>query len=190
MHGLRLPHIIVALLCIISTDARASEGHSQRVDSILIRFAASTSVGLSIEGTVTNPDTCKIELDSARSVVKNFAMSIDPSILTTGIAVRDRHMRELVFSDKLGNAVPITIRAKDIQLGGASDGDLVAQFEVSFRGVSQTVPVRLKVNGNREAEAEATLSLKGFGVPELDFMGIGVDDEVKITVENFVLAKS
>lgn len=82
---------------------------------------------------------------------------------------RDDHLKDKLEVKKYPNVVV----EKAVGKGGRGQAIIV------MRGVSQKVPFTYKEKGN-EVEVDFSVSLKSYGISGISYMGVGVQDEVKI----------
>lgn len=117
---------------------------------------------------------------------------IDADSVNTGQADRDAHLRSPDFFDA-ENFPKITFESRRITPAGGNTYDVLGALTI--RGVTRELPFRLTFEGagkdpwgNERAgfSIEGTLNRKDFGLnwnAALEFGGVLVGDEVKITVE-------
>jgi polyisoprenoid-binding protein YceI len=92
--------------------------------------------------------------------------------LKTGIELRDKHMKEkYIETAKFPDAELIEATGK----GGKGRGKL------KFHGVEKEVTGTYKIVG-KEMEAEFPIKLSEFGITGIKYMGVGVKDDVKVTI--------
>ena len=109
--------------------------------------------------------------------------------LDTGIALRNAHLRENYLEIHRGEAFEdavLTAVTLD-RAPAASEGEFDAAFSGSLRLHGVELPIagtaRLGRNGDRiRVEARFDLSLEAFGIPPPRYLGVGVRDEVRISV--------
>jgi len=82
---------------------------------------------------------------------------------------RDGHLRDKLEVKKFPNIVV----EKAIGKGGKG------QALIKMRGVTQKVPFTYKEAG-KEVNVNFSISLKAYGITGINYMGVGVQDEVKI----------
>lgn len=93
--------------------------------------------------------------------------------LKTGLALRDKHAREKYLEvDKY----PEIILLKAIGKAGKGRG------RVKYRGVEKDIAGTYAVKGN-VLQAQFPLNLSDFNIKGVKYMGVGVENEVKINVE-------
>lgn len=98
---------------------------------------------------------------------------VDLKSLTTGMGLRDDHMKKKYLEvDKNPEAVLLIGKGKD----GKGEG------KIKIRGVEKDIKGTYKLIGDKELEATFDLSLADFKISGIRYMGMGVKDTVKVTV--------
>ncbi len=160
-----------------------SPAASDPLEAFSLKFTAQTNVGFSIEGAAQKINEVDIDIDVEKNLVRHFHLMIDPASLDTGMATRNRHMLEKVFTSADGRQPPIEVSGADVILEPCGEGEYTGAFNVSFRGENQSVPVRIKILSITQAQASATIDLSRFGVNPIALMGVKVKDAVKISID-------
>lgn len=91
--------------------------------------------------------------------------------LKTGVALRDKHTQKHLQTDKFSEAILIQAKGKD----GKGTG------QIKIKGITKDVSGTYVVSGSMLI-AEFPLKLSDFDIKGIKYMGIGVEDEVKIKV--------
>jgi polyisoprenoid-binding protein YceI len=91
--------------------------------------------------------------------------------VTTGITLRDEHTKKHLEVDKYPEAVLVSATGKD----GKGEG------VVKIHGVERSVKGTYEIN-NDKLTANFPLKLSEFGIEGIKYMGVGVQDEVQLTV--------
>lgn len=102
---------------------------------------------------------------SASNVVVNL------KTLKTGVELRDKHTQKHLQTDKFPEAVLISATGK----GGKGTG------KIKIRGVEKDIQGVYKVDGGF-LKAKFKLNLPDFGIEDINYMGVGVEDEVTLNV--------
>jgi len=117
--------------------------------------------------------------------------SIDLASVDTGNAERDKHLRSTDFFS-VDDDSAMTYRSTSIRADG---DDWVLDGELTLRGVTRPVPLRLEVNGftgdpyggiRAGFSATGQISRKDFGIEfniPMDGGGVVIGDKVQITLE-------
>lgn len=96
---------------------------------------------------------------------------VDLRSLSSGIGLRDKHLKERLQVDKY----PV---AKLIKAEG-SGGKGTATLQI--RGQKKDVQGTYSMNGN-ELQAEFNMKMSDLGINDVRYMGVGAKDEVKVTI--------
>jgi|LauGreDrversion4_2_1035121.scaffolds.fasta_scaffold259095_2 hypothetical protein len=92
--------------------------------------------------------------------------------LKSGMALRDQHLRERLKADEFPDITATNISAKD----GSGTATL------SIRGIKKLVDFKYKILSPSLAEATFALKLSDFDIKEINYKGVGVEDEVEVLV--------
>lgn len=98
-------------------------------------------------------------------------ITVNLNSLKTGIELRDKHTKEHLQVDKHPKAILVSAQGT----GGTGTG------VIKIKGIEQKVKGTYQIKGN-ELIAKFPLSLKDFKISGVSYMGIGVKDEVKLTI--------
>lgn len=93
--------------------------------------------------------------------------------LKTGLSLRDKHAREKYLEV---SKYPEMTLVKAIGKGGKGRG------LIKYRGVQKEVQGTYSISGNI-LKAEFPMKLSDFNIKGIKYMGVGVDDEVKVNVQ-------
>ena len=102
---------------------------------------------------------------SAQNIVVNLKN------LKTGVEVRDKHTQKYLETSKYPEAVLISATGK----GGKGTG------KIKIRGVEKDIAGSYKVEG-KVLKATFKLKLSDFGINDINYMGVGVEDEITLNV--------
>jgi polyisoprenoid-binding protein YceI len=91
--------------------------------------------------------------------------------IATGVDLRDEHTRKQLDVVKFPEAVLVSAKGK----GGKGEG------LIRIRGVEKKISGTYKMDGDHLV-ANFPLALSDFGIGGIRYMGVGVDDQVKLTV--------
>jgi len=110
-------------------------------------------------------------LEGDRVIARNIVVGLKD--LKTGISLRDKHAKEKYLEvDKFPEAVLVYATGKD----GKGEGRLrIRGIEKEIRGTYEIVGDYLK--------ADFPLKLSDFGITNIKYMGLGVDDIVNVHVK-------
>lgn len=110
------------------------------------------------------------------AVVKGDEVSAQNIVVTlkglkTGVELRDKHTLKHLDVTKYPEAVLISATGK----GGKGTG------KIKIRGIEKDISGTYSVKG-KILEAKFKLKLSDFGIKEINYMGVGVEDEVTLNV--------
>ena len=183
---IRLALVVAALGVAGAQTTQASESWSLDFGDVQVRcrltvggsFDAVTS---SISGTLrrATPDT-----SSYRGELR-----VDLTALDTGIGLRNEHLRSSYLEVERGpdfrHAVLSGMLLDEPPRVRAGGHQTRFSGTLSLHGVRRTVEGEAELrrrNGRMQVEAEFSLSLEAFDIPPPRYLGVGVRDEVEITV--------
>ena len=185
----------VAALGLVA-EVQAQNGNSfwLEVKRGIVSFQAVTNVSaINIHGQSSAVQgQARVHREAAQLVVEEVQAIIKIDTLTTGMSLRDEHMRKNIFAAGDG-------KIPDLQFTGGTtncplpDGkETVCKYpgKLSIRGVDRPVvlTVKLKNEGTAEsfrASADATVKLSDYGIERPSQLGVTVADEVKIHLDLF-----
>lgn len=96
---------------------------------------------------------------------------VDLKTLKTGVELRDKHTQKHLETEKFPEAILVSAKGK----GGKGTG------KIKIRGVEKDVSGVYKVDG-KVLKAKFKLKLSDFGIEDINYMGVGVEDEVTLSV--------
>lgn len=109
--------------------------------------------------------------------------------LDTGMGLRNRHLRETYLEvdrgEEFREAVLIEVELADPLPSGAGDHETGFAGLLSLHGMERPVKGEARImrrDGRVRVEAEFPLSLAEFAIPPPRYLGVGVRDEIRITV--------
>jgi polyisoprenoid-binding protein YceI len=133
----------------------------------------------------------EVALSPSQPGMVDGELSVDLSTLQTGIALRDEHMREKYLEVGKGPAFEAA-KLADIRLEGTEANPV---GKARFRGmltlhgqtreVTGTAAIRQGSKG-LQVQANFPVKVSAFAIPTPSYLGVGVRDEVSVTV-NFSL---
>ncbi len=137
-----------------------------------VKFVATTNIGaISIHGQ-SNALTGHVSAQPVGNqiLVDQLEAHVDPKSLSTGMSLRDQHMRNKIFA--VGEALPeLKFSATKLQCPHpelAKESTCAVQGTFSMRGISKPFAITLKVRqagqGAFKVSGEGSLKLTAFGV--------------------------
>jgi polyisoprenoid-binding protein YceI len=167
------PALFVAL-CAASTDSRAAL--SAPSDS-KVGFQASGPAGLKIEG--TTPDLTVA--DGGGSIV----LTVPLANLTTGIGLRDKHMKEKYLEiDKFPSAVLTVARSalKFPAAGASVETDVPGTLQIHGQTKPVTVHYDAKADGSGFlSHGKFHVNMNDYGIQVPTYLGVTVKPDVDVT---------
>ena len=156
-----------------------------------VKFIATTNIGaISIHGESkalmgrvhAQPAGGQINVDQLEA-------HLDPKTLSTGMSLRDDHMRNKIFT--VGDAIPeLRFAAAKIQCPhpeSAKETACQVQGTFTMRGISKPFAIALKVRqagqGAFRVSGEGSIKLTAFGVEPPCQLGVCVTDDVQLKLE-------
>jgi polyisoprenoid-binding protein YceI len=122
--------------------------------------------------------------------VESIDVVLPIKTLTTGMGLRDEHMRKYIFTTADGNVPDLKFSAQHATCPApAQSRDLACQVSgnLQIRGVSRpfTMSIKVKEDGSRElhAKGDAVVKLSDFGIGAPSELGVKTLDEVKIHLD-------
>lgn len=149
------------LLLTVLAFSQGVSAQSAMVDVVLNPmgdFKAKTSA-------VTGFATQKGDEITAENIVVNLKS------LKTGVELRDKHTQKHLETGKFPEAVLLSAKGK----GGKGVG------KIKIRGIEKDISGTYKVAG-KKLQAKFKVKLSDFGITDINYMGVGVEDEATVTV--------
>ncbi|HZU82638.1 MAG TPA: YceI family protein [Polyangiaceae bacterium] len=166
----------------VSVSAMARATLSAASDSH-VGFVASGPAGMSIEGTTSDL--------SLADQGDNVVITVPLANLTTGISLRDRHMKDKYLEVQKYPAATLTVARAALKL--PSGGDKIeadVPSTLSLHGQSRPVVVRYEVKkdgASLSARGKFHVNMQDFGITVPTYLGITVKPDVDVNA-NFRVA--
>ena len=178
---------VLAALCI--AGASATHGaQSWSVASGDVRVRCRLTVGGSFDA-VTSAVSGSLRHRTLDTGSYTGELRVDLATLDTGIGLRNEHLRssylELERGPEFRGAVLSGIVLDEPPRVRAGGHQTRFSGTLSLHGVRRTVEGEAELrrrNGRMQVEAEFSLSLEAFDIPRPRYLGVGVRDEVEVTV--------
>lgn len=182
--------IASSISCFPCSELRADPGYKSK--SGKIAFHVDTNVPfLKVSGSssgVKGGGEASVAGDVA--TIRNLRFEVDPKTFKTGIALRDQHMYEQVFTATDGSIPTIAVRADRVEVRRnpkTSKWEAAFQAQVTMRKVTR--PVRFHASMEKKSSgavvsAEGVVKTSNFGVKPIAYSGAKVNDEVSVTVRD------
>jgi len=98
-------------------------------------------------------------------------IKVDLRTLKTGIELRDKHTQKHLHTDKYPEAI--------LSIAKGKNGKGIGRIKIN--GEEKEIKGTYKIVG-KNLEANFTLNLPDFKITDINYMGVGVEDEVKVHV--------
>ena len=125
----------------------------------------------------------QVSLGSGQPGSLTGALAVDLRSLKTGIGMRDRHMRDNYFEVEKGPGFD-TATIEGIQIEKL-DGKTTFNGTLVLHGERRTVSglvVLARQGGGYSVEAEFPVRVSEFNIPKPSYLGVGVQDEVRVKI--------
>ena len=166
--------VLVLVLCAASTDSRAAL--SSTTDS-KIGFQASGPAGLKIEGTTSDLTVA----DASGNVV----LTVPLANLSTGIGLRDKHMKEKYLEIDKYPAAVLTVARSALKFpasGGSTETDVPGTLQL--HGQTKPVTVHYDARGDGAgfaAHGKFHINMNDYGIQVPTYLGVTVKPDVDVT---------
>jgi polyisoprenoid-binding protein YceI len=167
---------IAALACVVATpsvEARIVRGSGKPT----IAFSAKGPSGMSIVGT-----SSEIII---RDDGKTLSIAVPLKALTTGLALRDKHMREKYLEVERYAVAELVVPRAALKPPGVAPVSADTQGVLKIRDRSRSVPLHytLKKNGPTIlVTGSMRLDIRDYGITVPSFLGVTVKPEIDIAV--------
>lgn len=176
-----------ALLVAALVGPLAAQGSAWRVDGGEVSVRCPLTVGGSFEAR-TSMLSGDLGVDPSRPAVLNGALSVDLASLDTGIALRNRHLRENYLEVQKGDGFDRAVLSEiALEEGSAAEAGGKTAFTgvLALHGTRRPVSGEARIERTRSGvrvEASFPVALPEFGIAKPRYLGVGVRDEVQVTV--------
>ena len=124
-------------------------------------------------------DVITIEQMEARLAVKT---------ITTGMGLRDEHMRKYVFTTADGQTPDVKFSGKQAACSktGSNQSTCDVTGDLSIRGTARPFSISLKVTEDHDsyrASGDGVVKLSAYGIPQPSQLGVHTDDEIKLRLD-------
>jgi len=183
-------HFILALVSALAVSAVQLEPAKGKTEFL----AVGRPSAIKINGKGKGPaGDLKIKKEGA-DYIMNGEAAMDLTSLETGIGMRDRHMKETYLeTEKFKEARLIFKNAKFAQKLVKEGGTAKVGATLDLHGKQQPVEVEVALNNvgsDVNAVSKFKVKLSDFAIAVPKYAGITVADEVQITTETKMVAKS
>ena len=177
-----------AALASVLLAVTAAAGESWTLTSGEVRVRCRLTVGGSFDA-VTSQISGALRLENVGASGYAGEIRVPLDTLDTGISLRNVHLRETYLEVERGEefreAVLTAVELAEPFSSGAPDHETGFRALLSLHGMERHVEGEARLarrDGQVRVEAEFPLSLAEFAIPPPRYLGVGVRDEVRITV--------
>lgn len=185
MKHLRRFGIAAASACALALSTWAAQAALSAPSDAHVAFQASGPAGMSFEGT-----TSDIGLADQG---ENIVITVPLANLSTGITLRDRHMKEKYLEVQKYPSAVLTVARSSLRLPAGNDKvDADVQSSVTLHGQTHPVSVHYEVKkdgASLSARGKFHINMHDFGIAVPSYLGITVKPDVDVTA-NFRVAES
>jgi len=124
-------------------------------------------------------------------LLEDIQASLPVKTLSTGMGLRDEHMRKYIFTTAGGTLPDLKFTAGNLKCPVQPARETPCQIagDLSIRGVAKPFTMTLKVRQDAaspavfKAAGEATVKLSDYGIERPSQLGVQTQDEVKLAIE-------
>lgn len=179
-----------AAFLLLSVTATAGNPTAWQVRGGTVKFDASTNLSaISIHG---QSSAINAELTLRRNTgsvdVETLRAVVDPKTLSTGMSLRDQHMRQKIFTTN--NQLPplefVGEKTTCPELPPNQDVTCQITGNLSLRGVGKPFSMRLRIRSDSKGfrvAGDGVMGLSVYGINPPCQLGVCVTDEVKLHLE-------
>ena len=179
---------IIAWPCV--TGGSAGDSTPIEVQRGSVTFDVGTNLlSLSVHGT---SDVINASADLREGNEGIFIEQVDAMVpiesLTTGLRLRDEHMRKYIFTTPTGDMPDLHFSSSAVTCPPAAEGTsgCVLQGELAVRGTPRPFAVALKISRKGDAfrvTGDGKVSLAEYGIPAPSQLGVRTDEQVKVHLD-------
>lgn len=185
---LRLP---LSFLLAAGLFAASSQPVLVHVDNGVVSFDASTNVSaVTVHGksSALRARLTVRQNDGQLEIIEVNA-TLPVEALSTGMSLRDGHMRKYIFTDGAGKAPELQFRAGQLScpFEAGKEASCKVAGALSIRGIEKPVTIDLKIKADTargyHASGGGIVRLSDYGIERPSQFGVKVEDAVKIHVD-------
>jgi polyisoprenoid-binding protein YceI len=127
--------------------------------------------------------------------IENVDANLPVESLTTGMGMRDKHMRQRVFTGPDGQLSDLVYRGGKTECAISQDSNAITcslKGELAIRGVPRPLILALNIRENSSGRyrvvGEGAVRLTDYGIDPPRQLGVRVDDQVQLRFEFMVTA--
>jgi polyisoprenoid-binding protein YceI len=178
------------LLFAVAVFAADQTPESVIIESGAANFDVATNMpGIEVKGSSnTLSGRASVSRDSSGLLIDRIHISVPVKTLSTGMKVRDEHMRKYIFVTPEGQTPDLEFSASQTAChGGGSGAEFTCQVSgnLSIRGVSRPFQTNLNIKQHTSGSAD-TFRVTGDGVVKLSDYGIKAPSQFGVSASNDV----
>ena len=183
--------LFTALVLASATAAGTGNPATLRIDGGTLTFDATTNFSaVNVHGKAkTLQARVLLRQAAGQLLIEEVTARLPISALTTGMGVRDEHMRKYIFTTSDGKQPDLQFGAanQSCDFDAAKETACAVSGQLAVRGVDKplalTMRIRRERNGAYRATGEGTVKLSDYGIERPSQFGVKCADEVKIRLE-------
>ena len=186
----RIAFTITVLLSCVCLGA-GGHGSAVEVRGGAISFQVATNLpAIRVHGTSNQLQAhARLRNPGDRLVLADVDATVPVMSLSTGLALRDEHMRTYIFKTPDGSLPDVRLVAAGVEcppLGGRAQTECPVAGELAIRGTSRPFSMTLVVrpqNDTYRAAGDAVVKLSDYGITPPSQLGVTTRDDVKLHLE-------
>ena len=174
--------IVLGVIGVVGVAAPSRAADAYKVSGAEVVVVCPLTVGGSFEAR-TKSVSGEVAASAAEPGTVSGALRVDLQTLETGIAVRDRHMRENYLEVEKGPefAVATFDQIRVEKLAGKSTFKGTLLLHGQRQEVTGVADLQQK-DGRIRVQAQFPIRVSAFQIPKPTYLGVGVRDEIQIKV--------
>ena len=174
--------IVLGVIGVVGVAAPSRAADAYKVSGAEVVVVCPLTVGGSFEAR-TKSVSGEVAASAAEPGTVSGALRVDLQTLETGIAVRDRHMRENYLEVEKGPefAVATFDQIRIEKLAGKSTFKGTLLLHGQRQEVTGVADLQQK-DGRIRVQAQFPIRVSAFQIPKPTYLGVGVRDEIQIKV--------
>lgn len=174
--------LVIGFLGVAGVAAQAGAADAYKVSGAEVVVVCPLTVGGSFEAR-TKSVSGEVAASAAEPGSVSGSLRVDLQTLETGIAVRDRHMRETYLEVEKGPefAVATFDQIRVEKMDGKSTFKGILLLHGQKQEVTGTADLQQR-DGRIRVQAQFPIKVSAFQIPKPTYLGVGVRDEIQIKV--------
>jgi polyisoprenoid-binding protein YceI len=162
-----------------------------QVEGGVVQFDSDTNLPVvSVHG---KANTLRADVRAGRTAdalqIEQIQASLAVNSISTGMGLRDEHMRKYIFTKTDGSVPDLQFKASNLRCAvqAGKETPCAINGTLSIRGVEKPFAITLKVKSEAgsvfKAAGSAALKLSDYGIERPSQLGVQTEDEVKLTIQ-------